>query len=275
MATNPFKQERKDYAKSHRIAERRIRPIFNKALKQTIKPVIDYANVIGLVGLNPALLINQSVWATAYTNAFNMLGMTSARKEYYHQRSLEPVDKSAIDIFVDIWFSKLRDYALTYTYQIQRELNQTTINIINSALASDELLGLDKDGSVRLFIRKVGEAMRLRSNTISRTEATKISNLGKEIGARSWIEEQGGEGYKAWLGRNDSRERLAHLQENNIIIGIDNLFNLDGHDCQRPGDKSLPMDQSINCRCTCTYMSSNRYSAYVKRGLISNGKIKG
>lgn len=274
---NEFKQERIDFAKFHKTAEKQLLPLVRKALKQSISRVIQYAKDYGLETLNPELLINPNVWKTFYNSAFQLIGMKIAKKEYYRQRNLEGLANkaSAIEFLVDIWSGLLRDYALNYTYNIERELNQTTIDIIKRALGEDYSLGVGRDGVVRLFENNLNGAMRTRSLGISRTEATTISNLGKDIGARSWIEEQGGGGKKVWLGRNDPKERPTHLEENDTILDIDDKYNLSGDLAERPGDVNLLPKNRINCRCTQSLMSKNRYNQLVKRGRIVDGKVVG
>jgi len=275
---NEFRQERVDFAKSHAIAEREILPFIRKALKQTVAPVIFHAKTYGLDNLMPEALINKDVWSQVYPKIFNKLGMKFARAEYYRQRNLDraiETKASAIDFLIDVWTSQLRDYALRYTYQISRELNETTLKIIREALGSEYLLGLDGDAKIRLFIKDITGKFKLRAGNISRTESTTIANLGKDIGARGWIEEAGGGGYKAWLGRNDKKERHTHLEENNTILPIDDFHIVGGEQCQRPGDVSLSAKERIGCRCTETYMSNTRYQAYKKRGRIIGGKLIG
>lgn len=275
---NEFAIERTDYAKSHAIAEREILPIVRKALRQTIAPVINYATVIGINGMDVETLIDKTVWQQMYLTIFQQLGVKFARKEFYRQRTLDgqlEQKASAIEFLLDIWTSRLREYALNYTYQIERELNETTVRIIKEALAGVYELGLDADGAIRLFIKELNGRFRMRAGTISRTESTTISNIGKDIGARGWIDQQGGNGYKAWLGRNDKRERHTHLEENNTVVEIDGFFVVGGEQAQRPGDVNLSAKERISCRCTATYMSINRYNALVKRGRIVGDKIIG
>lgn len=279
-----FRIERKIFARQQRIAEKTLVPIFRKALLDSVAPVIEFVKQMG-TGVNPSYLINQGVWNKAYQQAYSQLPLKIAKQEYYRQRGLEAKTEekaSAVDFLVDVWQSIFRDYALNYIYQISRELNQTTIDIITEALGSVNELGLDRDGSIRLFIKTIDGKLKLRTNTISRTEATTLSNLGKEVGARSWIDEQGGQGYKVWLGRNDIRERPSHIHENDTIIPIENKYELidpatesQSDPCLRPGDVHLKAKNRIRCRCTQSLMTENRYNAYVKRGRIVDGKLKG
>lgn len=276
---NEFRIERKLWVRQQRIAEKTLVPIFRKALRDSVAPAIDFVRRMG-TQVNPYSLINTSVWTIAYQQAYSNLPLKIAKQEYYRQRGLETQKATAIDFLVDIWQTVFRDYALNYVYQIQRDLNQTTIDIITDALGSVNALGLDRDGSIRLFEKTLDGKMKLRSNTISRTEATTLANLGKDVGARSWIQEQGGQGYKVWLGRNDVRERQSHIHENDTIIPIEEEYILSetgqpDDSCLRPGDTKLTAKNRINCRCTQSLMTENRYNAYVKRGRIVNGKLSG
>jgi hypothetical protein len=279
-----FRIERKIFARQQRIAEKTLAPIFRKALRDSVGPVIDFVKYAGTSTV-PSSLINNNVWLVAYQQAYSQLPLKIAKQEYYRQRGLEVETESkasAIDFLVDVWSSIFRDYALNYVYQISRELNDTTVKIITEALNDVNVLGLDRDGSIRLFIKTIEGKLKLRTNTISRTEATTISNLGKDVAARSWIEEQGGQGYKVWLGRNDIRERPSHIHENDVIIPIDDKYELidpatetQSDPCLRPGDVHLKAKNRIRCRCTQSLMTENRYSAYLKRGRIIDGKLKG
>lgn len=279
-----FRIERKIFARQQRIAEKTLVPIFRKALRDSVAPVIDFVKHMG-TGVNPSYLINQNVWSKAYQKAYSDLPLKIAKQEFYRQRALETQSEekaSAVDFLVDVWQSIFRDYALNYVYQISRDLNQTTIDIITQALGDVNALGLDRDGSIRLFIKTIEGKLKLRTNTISRTEATTLSNLGKDVAARSWIEQQGGQGYKVWLGRNDPRERPSHIHENDTIIPIEGQYELidpatenQSDPCLRPGDIHLKAKNRINCRCTQSLMTENRYNAYVKRGRIVDGKLKG
>jgi len=270
-----LRQERIEFAKFHKNAEKQILPIVRKALKKSIAPVIAWVEGNDVYNVPVAMLIDQNVWRDMYLTIFQQIGMSMARKEYYYQRSIEggATKASAIEFLIDVWSTTLRDYALNYTRRIQNDLNNTTTDLLRRALSEDYSLMVDGAGRTRLFKKFTTQYFDGRSLVITRTEATAVSNLGKEIGARSWIDEQGGGGYKVWLGRADARERPTHLQTNNTIIPIDDLYNLDGDLGQRPGDVEFLMKNKIMCRCTQSLMSANRYAQYQKRGRIVNGKI--
>lgn len=276
MALSIFEKERRLYAKQHKIAERQLLPLFRNALKKNMQPVLEWVDKFGPYNVPVDSLINRGVWNEVYPKAFELIGMKFARQEYYYQRSIEPVatKASTIEFLKDVWSGILRTYSFEYANQIASSLNNKTVELIKRALLEGETLGLDKNGFIRWFTKEAGETVNSRGNTFSRTEATRISNLGKDIAARSWIDEQGGGGYKVWLGRI-ANEREEHILLNDVVIPIDELFNMSGFDCERPADRHLPLNLQINCRCTMSLMSENRYNAYVKRGRIVDGRIVG
>jgi len=270
-----FRQERIEFAKFHKNAEKQILPIVRAALKKSIAPVLAWVEGNDVYNVPVDMLIDQNVWRDMYLKIFQQIGMSMARKEYYYQRRIEggATKASAIEFLIDVWSSTLRDYALTYTTRIQADLNDTTVELLKRALGQDYSLMIDRAGRTRIFKQFTTQYFNGRSLVISRTEATTIANLGKEIAARSWIEEQGGGGYKVWLGRADVKERPTHLETNNTIIPMDDKFSLQGDLGERPGDVEFEMKNKINCRCTQSLMSQNRYNALIKRGRIVNGKV--
>lgn len=273
---NEFKQERIEFARFHKNAEKQVLPIVRKALNKQIENVVAWVKHNGVENVPVEILIDRGVWRTLYPQMYEQVGMSMARLEYYRQRRLEgnASKASAIEFLKNVWSGKLRDYALSVVNALSVSLDQKTADLIKQALGESGSLEIDRLGRIRFFYDKVKQQIKERSIAISRTETTRSSNLGKDIAARSWIEEQGGEGYKVWLGRIQG-ERPTHLAANDTIIPFNNLFSVGGHDCMRPGDLQLPPQESIMCRCTMSIMSENRYRAYQKRGRINNGRLSG
>lgn len=103
--TNPFNTERIAYAKYHKTIEKQLLPLFRKALTDNVQPVLNWVESYGVENVPVDTLINTGVWRVVYPKAFELVGMKSARKEYYWQRSQEPTETkaSAIDLLVDVW----------------------------------------------------------------------------------------------------------------------------------------------------------------------------
>jgi len=274
---NEFKQERLEFNRFHRNAERKMLPVVRRALNKQIENVIAWVNNNGVENVPVEMLIDRGIWRNLYPGLYEQYGMSMARLEYYRQRRLEGVETKAsvIDFLKDVWSGKLRQAAIEYISKIENELNQTTIEYVRRALTNGYELGLDRLGRIRIFNKEILDINKGRGLNISRTETTTIANLGKEIAAKSWIEQQsGGEGYKVWLGRIVG-ERETHLETNDTIIPMDDKYSLRGDLADRPGDVNLMAKNRIGCRCTQSLMSENRYNQYLKRGRIVDGKLRG
>jgi len=60
--------------------------------------------------------------------------------------------------------------------------------------------------------------------------------------------------YKTWVTMLDERVRDSHLEMEGKTVKISDDFVLPtGAHCSHPRDKSLPISESINCRCVCHY----------------------
>lgn len=255
------------YANQHKRYERRAYPIFLRALHEQIQTTLKW--ITDNQDVNPPLdaLVVPSVWRDPMVEVYQMIGMISARREYFYMRNAE---KGALDFLIEAWRQVFYTYAINYAYRQENELSETTKNEIRYALsvAYDNNLNADQTAS---YIRKrvYNEISRSRAVMISRTETTTAASLGKDTGARSWLKEQGQAGYKQWIGREDSRERgretdTMHWHLNDQIIPIDDNFVFTDENgvtsyAQMPGSTDLPANQRINCRCTLQYMSARRY----------------
>lgn len=245
------------YAKQHARYERRAYPIFLRALHEqialTIKWISDNQDV------NPPLdaLVVPAIWRKPMVEVYEMIGLLSARREYFFMRS---TDKGALDFLIEVWRQEFYMYAINYAYRIENELSETTKEEIRYALsvAFDNNLNSDQTAA---YIRKrvYNEISRSRAVMIARTETTTASNLGKEKGARQWLKETDQKGYKQWIGREDERERHTHWELNNDIIPIDQDWNVGQDLANMPGDVRLSAGNRINCRCTQIFMSQRRY----------------
>lgn len=264
-------------------AEREFQPIFLKALNDSMRPLFEYVDEFGVDNVPVSKLLTVDPWIAAYTEAYQTIGLRFAEAEYKNQEAKETKYSKAFGFpkfLVDVWSGIMRDYALRYTYDIPRTLNDTTEDIITRALGTDYGFEIDRQGIVRLFKKRMGESNTVRSFTISRTETTTIANLGKEVAAREWMKEADLKSYKIWIGLIVG-ERAEHLETNDTILPIDQPYVMysvkDGstHECERPGDINLPPELRINCRCTQSIVSENVRDQYEKRGLIQDGKIIG
>lgn len=246
-----YEQQLERYAK-------RTYPIFLRALVEQIRPVIEFIRRTGNVEPPLDILINPNIWIRPMQTAYEMVGTTSARREYYLMRATE--NKAILDFLVDAWRAVFIDYSTNYAYRIMNELSETTKDEIRSALRESYDRALNANQTARYIQQKVGRQIsRSRAVLIARTESATAANLGKMTGAKSWLEETGQKGYKQWIGRADGRERSTHYALNDKIIPIDDDFFVGGERAMAPGDTRLSAEERCNCRCTVQYMSERRY----------------
>ncbi len=89
-----------------------------------------------------------------------------------------------------------------------------------------------------------------RAKTISRTEMISASNAASQQGYTA-IAEPGDT--KTWLSASDSRVRDDHRDADEQTVPYDQPFIVGGRRLMQPGDRSAPIELTINCRCTLIF----------------------
>jgi len=234
-------------------------PIFLRALQSQVNPVVEYIRRTGNVDPPLDILVIPNVFIRPIQQSYEMVGLLSAKRQFYLMQRTE--NKAAIDFLIDAWKAIFLDYATNYAYRIDNELSETTKEEIRRALAEAYEQGLNADKTATYIREKVGRKIsRSRAVLISRTESATAANLGKRTGAESWLSENNEKGYKQWIGRNDGRERITHIELNDDIIPMEQDFRVGNDKGQYPGDVRLSADERCNCRCTVIYLSERRYN---------------
>ncbi len=77
-------------------------------------------------------------------------------------------------------------------------------------------------------------------------------SVSNEIGARSTglpnIK-------KTWIHSGAIDPHQNHIPLDGVTVGIDDTFNVGGHQARYPRDTSLPASESIGCMCAVAYRS--------------------
>lgn len=120
-------------------------------------------------------------------------------------------------------------------------LNRVTQNITNN-LADSYHEGLGIRDAGRKITKEFNSLKGWESRRIARTEINSAQNEG----AFSAYEELGVE-YQMWWTGNDDRVRDSHRPLHGHIVAVGNTFS---NGLLYPGDKSGPLKEWINCRCT-------------------------
>lgn len=91
----------------------------------------------------------------------------------------------------------------------------------------------------------------IRSQTIARTEVTKIMNTASDL----WARVQNKEMKKKWMVILDGKERKSHREMDGYpAIGLNERFIVGGYPMMHPGDSSAPANEIVNCRCGVRYI---------------------
>lgn len=221
---------------------------FRKALRATVKPVIDAPSVYD------ALQIVDNLESDAIAKAFgNVYGRVGAYFALSTQRSI----KSRGGVFetksTETVFDRLiRAWIAVYGAERVRDVTLTTIRRLKVSLQDAFNNGDGIEVVARNIVRSgSGIADVKRARVIARTEIISASNKGSLEGAR----DTGIPLRKEWLATMDDRTRDAHLSADGQKVLLDELFVVDGEDMQFPGDftQGASAGNVINCRCTQIY----------------------
>ena len=91
----------------------------------------------------------------------------------------------------------------------------------------------------------------IRSQTIARTEITKIMNLA----TYKWAEMQPTPKKKKWIVTLDGKERASHgAMASYPAINLSEKFLVGSSLMMHPGDNSAPAEELVNCRCALMFV---------------------
>ena len=158
------------------------------------------------------------------------------------------------------WFGSLKDLisfdtldlfgrADDVSYHLRTQTiqgSQNTMKRINSSI--NEIIG---DGyGEGLGTNEVANNIKNKFNGLKTWEAQRISrtevNSAQSMGAYAAYEKNDIE-YHEWLAAGDERTRTSHAELNGEIVKVGTAFS---NGLMYPGDKSGPLTEWINCRCT-------------------------
>ena len=260
---------RQNYENQHRIYERKVRPYFYNVIISQNDKVINWISENGQDNIPYDLLIDANDFSKAIIASYLEIGLIVARREYYFTRRIELDTKIDIQLFISRWKDLIIEFSTNYAYRIQNELSETSRNDVIQALIYAQENDITGDRLVTFLRKRLNKQIsRFRANLIARTEATTASNYAKEIGARTWINETGQQGYKGWISRMDERVRHNHLDLNDTYIKIDDLWDVGGQLANAPGDTILNAKERISCRCTQVFLAESTYLRLQKLGQI-------
>ena len=246
-----IRQYQKEYDRLHARLEKKVGPVFYKAIADSVAPV--------LLSLNPDDVL-QAPWMEAYKKAYATY--TIAAQYEYQQLQKENPTKGILDFFNEQWRLLMIKYGNNVAFDFVTELTETTKNQIRKALAQgaeDYATNSQLARLIRQFT--LGVIGKQRALLIARTETTTGTNLAKIEGAKSYFNEIGeANGYKMWISRADAHVRHDHMIVNETSVPFDEDFTVGGFLGNVPGDPKLPAKERIRCRCTFVTLSQAGYN---------------
>lgn len=98
-----------------------------------------------------------------------------------------------------------------------------------------------------------GDDADFRSNVIARTEVHDAATYAMQETAEDVQTETGVAMTREWVAVEDDRTREAHSEADGQEVGMDEPFEVDDEELDRPGDPNGSPENIINCRCTVIY----------------------
>jgi len=254
-----IRQYQKEFDRLHARLERKVAPIFHKALITTVTPVLSSLNENDLL-IEP--------WIVAYRKVYESFTI-AAKKEYQQLKRENPTkdDISVVDFFNEQWRLIMQKYGNDIGWDFATDLNDTTIKQIRKAIAEGNAEYATNTQLARLIKEyTLGLIGKQRSLLIARTETTTGTNLAKIEGAKTYFKEIGeSQGYKMWISRADSHVRHDHVTVNETAVPFEDNFIVGGFEAIVPGDPKLPAKERIRCRCTFVSLSQAGYNRRFKK----------
>jgi SPP1 gp7 family putative phage head morphogenesis protein len=185
-------------------------------------------------------------------NLFKLLGgiykeATHSFADYtLEQLGEKPLQKKGFHFsnFLDITTSFIHTEGLKRS----KTIANTTRTIVTRVVKQGQSDGLGQEAIAKNIRDKYQSMSAWRSATIARTETHNAATFGSQAIA----EQSDTELIREWVAVDDSRTREWHADANGQQQAMDEPFDVDGEEIDRPGEGSP--ENSINCRCSLIYI---------------------
>lgn len=273
MKLNKFQKElEKIGLKADKDIEKRLKQIFEKTIKQLKQ---EYQSLVmnetekvkfwklyrGSVLMNleqsfMALLDENYIELKDDTLAYLMLKQELGWDEVFYQSDMLlnlALDKPSLNRAYSLACyseQELADLLSDRLYSDTPELAKNVVNKLDTLL----LTGKSSQNIAKELMQDVNKVLQRELETeynkairIVRTENTRIYGRAKQK-SMEYTKSLGIETKKMWVAAADKRTRSAHSKLDGVVIGVDEEFEIDGHNSLVPGGFGVPY-LDINCRC--------------------------
>lgn len=221
---------------------------FKNALIKQIEPVLKELDK----GISEAMaqvdMVSEEPIRQAYNQLYTQVGSYYASNVFNGLKSHGSFQTKDQD---DLFIRFMQSWVELEGAQLVQNVSANTKAYLRQILEK----GIEQNLTVEQIARQMRDSGRIagisRSRIISRSEIIRASNIGSLQGAKSSNLNL----LKEWLPTLDGRERDTHgAMVSQDPIPMNAEFNLGGYPCQYPADASLPASESIQCRCSLSYV---------------------
>lgn len=129
----------------------------------------------------------------------------------------------------------------------------TTWQKVQEAIIDGEAEGEGIDGIAKRIGGTFTQAKGYRARMIARTETIGASNSGSLQAAIA----SGVAGKKTWLAASDHRTRSTHVSADGQVVDLAKPFKVGASSMMHPGDPAGGAKETVNCRCSMTFVLSD------------------
>lgn len=253
------------YEKVNDVYEKRASNILNIAIKQQIKPLLQYitpdATLEYLQG-KVDQVVKREVMELALAAVYKTIGAAQANAAWEELAAYEGEGKKSesvsfartptlsVSFRSEAWVRQMQNYALAQAGNKVAGIDRRTKDIIRQTLAE----GYSSPSGHKQRARELKRALNdpeftyRRAKTIARTETTAAASFGHMTAARSstiLLE-------KFWIpAAQPGRTRESHLAMlGSPGVDLEGKFIVGGEEMDRPGDPDASGKNVINCRCS-------------------------
>jgi len=174
-------------------------------------------------------------------------------------------------------FNSLEE-TIRYIREVENKMVRTTdevFDLVRAELENGVIEGLSipeiAENIDAVLLDTGTERWQNRATTVARTETVGAYNGGTDSAFSILLDEDPDlDMEKVWLATMDSRTRDTHFAADGQRVAFRESFIVGGFPGMHPGDKALPAQECINCRCTALYVERGEKVDYSGRGWKAN-----
>ena len=141
------------------------------------------------------------------------------------------------------------------------QVTQTTYEAIQQAMTDGVQAGEGIDDIARRIRGVFAEASTQRATVIARTEVISAYNGAAVLGAAQMPSDV--VAAQEWIATRDGRTRSAHSGADGQVVAIGTAFDVGGDSLAYPGDPNGKAKNTVQCRCTVAFLTSDEFDAAV------------